>query len=315
MPEPPILVTGAAGGAQGKTGRLVTQSLLNDGHKVRAFVRKHDERSEHLQHLGAEVFVGDLLEVESVRKACVGVRAVYFAYPVQEGLLEACAMMATAARDAGVKRLVNLMMLTSDPKAPTPRMRQNYMAEQILGWADIGAVHLRAAVFYENLYALVARALSTTDSIQLPWGEDTTILPLVSAQDVARVATELLLIPDLPSGSSFRLLGAGLDVRAIVATLSHVLAKDIHYKNIPDEQWRKMALEDGANAHAVEHLSHLWRFLRSQSEHQSRERFQITTETYERFGHFQPRSLEDFLIQKRMELNGERSKALGLTVQ
>ena len=48
----PILVTGAAG-AVGSIGRNVTKMLLAKGHKVRALVRREDERAEALRQLGA----------------------------------------------------------------------------------------------------------------------------------------------------------------------------------------------------------------------------------------------------------------------
>jgi uncharacterized protein YbjT (DUF2867 family) len=41
-----ILVTGAAGGAQGSTGRLVASLLLEQGIPVRALVHKLDARSD-----------------------------------------------------------------------------------------------------------------------------------------------------------------------------------------------------------------------------------------------------------------------------
>lgn len=50
-----ILVTGAAGGQQGSTGRKVTESLLQRGVAVRAFVHTDDERADALRELGAEV--------------------------------------------------------------------------------------------------------------------------------------------------------------------------------------------------------------------------------------------------------------------
>ena len=45
MPHP-ILVTGAAGGTQGSTGRIIAKLLLEQGIPVRAFVRKLDTRSD-----------------------------------------------------------------------------------------------------------------------------------------------------------------------------------------------------------------------------------------------------------------------------
>src|SRR3979411_1991732 len=95
----PVLVTSAAGGRQGKTGRHVAEMLLQRKIPVRAFVHKIDERSERLHALGAEIFEGDFLDVRSVVKAMKGVSSVYFAYPVQDGLGDASAAMAFAARE------------------------------------------------------------------------------------------------------------------------------------------------------------------------------------------------------------------------
>ena len=90
---------------------------------------------------------GDFLDFHSVERTVRGVSSVYFAYPVQAGLLDATAIMADAARKAGVTRLIDMVMLISSPDAPTPRMRQNYLSEQIFEWAGVGAAHVRATVF------------------------------------------------------------------------------------------------------------------------------------------------------------------------
>ena len=136
-----MLVTGAAGGQQGQTGRHVSELLLARGVPVRAFVHQIDERSDRLCSLGAEVVEGDFLDFHSVERAVRGVSTVYFAYPVQAGLLDATAIMADAARKAGVTRLIDMVMLISSPDAPTPRMQQNYLSEQIFEWAGLGAAH------------------------------------------------------------------------------------------------------------------------------------------------------------------------------
>jgi uncharacterized protein YbjT (DUF2867 family) len=91
-----VLVTSAAGGTQGRTGRHVSEMLLERGTRVRAFVRQIDERSDRLKSLGAEIFVGDFLDARSVDRAAKGVASIYFAYPVQDGLADATAAMALA---------------------------------------------------------------------------------------------------------------------------------------------------------------------------------------------------------------------------
>src|SRR3954465_11680904 len=199
----PVLVTSAAGGTQGRTGRHVAELLLARGVPVRAFVRQVDERSDQLKTLGAEILVGDFLDVRSVIRAVKGVSSVYYAYPVQDGLGDATAAMAFAPKEEGVSRLVNLVMFQSSVEAPTPRMRQNFLAEQVFEWAGVGAVHIRATVFYENLARLVRSSLPAQGAIRLPWGKETTILPLVAGEDVARVAVGLLTSPALTAGTAY----------------------------------------------------------------------------------------------------------------
>jgi uncharacterized protein YbjT (DUF2867 family) len=228
----PILVTSAAGGRQGKTGRHVSEMLLARGVPVRAFVHMIDERSERLRARGAEIVQGDFLDIRSVQRAAQGTSAIYFAYPVQDGLLDATATMALAAREAGVSRLVNLVMLQSSPDAPTPRMRQNYLSEQVFEWAGIGVVHIRATIFYENVAALVRQSLPTHGAVRLPWGGENTVLPLVAGEDVARVAAGLLAGPELKAGTAYPLIGATPPLKEIIATFARVLGRDVRYEEI-----------------------------------------------------------------------------------
>src|SRR5437016_3437157 len=79
----PILVTGAAGRV-GAVGRTVTELLLNQGKAVRAMVRTEDERAQALRALGAEVAVGNLLDLDSMHRAIDGVETMYFGLSVSD---------------------------------------------------------------------------------------------------------------------------------------------------------------------------------------------------------------------------------------
>ena len=293
----PILVTSAAGGTQGRTGRHVAEQLLARELPVRAFVHRIDERSERLRELGAEIFVGDFLDVRSVRDAVKGVAAIYFAYPVQEGLADATAAMAFAARAEGISRVVNLVMFQSSIDAPTPRMRQNYLSEQVFEWAGVGPVHIRATVFYENLARLVRSSLPAEGAIRLPWGAAETLLPLVAGEDVARVAVGLLTSASLVPGTPYPMIGAAIAVKEIVATFARVLRKDVHYEAITDDQWRAEALARGWNDHAVEHLSALWRSLRASSLAPELARYAVT-DTIAKVGGARPKTFEEFVREQ-----------------
>ena len=92
MSSKPFLITGATG----STGRNVVEFLLERGHKVRAFVHKHNEQSSQLQQLGAEIAVGDLLDFMTIRPALDGISGAYFVYPIVPGIVEATAYVAVA---------------------------------------------------------------------------------------------------------------------------------------------------------------------------------------------------------------------------
>jgi uncharacterized protein YbjT (DUF2867 family) len=297
----PVLITSAAGGNQGKTGRRVSEMLLARKIPVRALVRQIDERSDRLKALGAEIFVGDFLDVRSVLEAVKGVSSVYFAYPVQDGLADATAAMAFAARQEGISRLVNLVMFQSSTDAPTPRMRQNFLSEQVFEWAGVGPVHIRATIFYENVARLVRSSLPSKGAIRLPWGKETTVLPLVAGEDVARIAVGLLTSASLTAGTPYPVIGTTIALKDIIATIGRVLNRDVYYEEITDDAWRDEALARGWNAHAVEHLSSLWKSVRMAGLDPERARFAVT-DTIQKVGGTSPKTFEQFVREHQQEL-------------
>jgi uncharacterized protein YbjT (DUF2867 family) len=208
---------------------------------------------------------------------------------------------AVAAREAGIPRLVNLVMLQSSVDAPTPRMRQNYLSEQVFEWAEIGAVHVRATVFYENLASLVRLSLPAQGAVRLPWGKEQTLLPLVAGEDVARVAVGLVTSPSLTAGSTYPVIGTVISLKDIVATFARVLGKNVRYEEISDDQWRSEALARGLNAQALEHLSSLWKALRAAGLDPERARFAVT-DTIEKLGGAKPKTFEAFVREGQSEL-------------
>ena len=295
MPAP-VLVTGAAGGQQGATGRLITTLLLKQGIPVRAFVRKVDARADELREEGAEIFVGDLLNPGSVQEAMKDVRRAYFTYPVADGLMEAATIFAAMARSQGLELVVNNSQFQDTPadaffrdlvSAPTRRNLQHRLTDRIFDWAQVGAVHIQAPPYYENVRALVSRTVAEKDTVFLPWGDGDARFPLAGAQDVARVAATLLASASLPSEKVYPLVSEALTVHQIVETLSKVLGRPLKYVPITDEQWAD-AVKERINAHAVDHLSRLWQYFRTR-EHQSRP----TNVIHEVTGR-NPQTLEEF---------------------
>src|SRR6516164_3724602 len=292
----PILVAGAAGGPQGSTGRLIANILLEQGILVRALVHKLDSRSVELRQQGAEVVEGDLLNPASAQAAMRNVKRAYFTYPVADGLLEAATIFAAAARDAGLELLVNNSQYQGRPgdpafrdlnRAASFRNLQHRLADRVFDWAQVGAVHLQAPPYYENVRALVSRSVAEQSTVYLPWGEDTTVIPLVGAEDVSRVAAALLANPGVPTQNAYALIGETPSVREITEALGRAIGRPIRYVAITDEQWAG-AVKERLGPHALDHLSHLWQTFRK-----GEERYQ-TTDAIPVVTGRNPQTLEEF---------------------
>jgi len=273
MPHP-ILVTGAAGGIQGSTGRLVANLLMGQGILVRALVHKLDGRSEELRTQGAEVIEGDLLNPASVQAAMQEIKRAYFTYPVADGLLEATTIFAATARDAGLELVVNNSQFQSTPDdpafrdlqdAPSFRNLQHRLADRIFDWAQVGAVHLQTPPYYENVRALVSRSVAEQNAAFLPWGDAKTVIPLAGAEDVARVAATLLANSGAPSQNVYPLVSETPTVQEIIQTLGRAIGRPIRYVAITDEQWTE-TVKERINRHALDHLTHLWQYFRNSKE-------------------------------------------------
>jgi len=292
----PILVTGAAGGTQGSTGRRVSSLLMEQGIPVRALVHKLDSRSDELRKQGAEVVEGDLLNPASVQAAMRNIKRAFFTYPVADGLLEAATIFAAAARDAGLELVVNNSQFQGRPedpafrdlrRAPSSRNLQHRLADRIFDWAQVRAVHLQAPPYYENVRALVSRSVAEKSTVFLPWGEDTTVIPLVGAEDVSHVAATVLANPGAPLQSAYALVSETPTVREMTEALGRAIGRPIRYVAITDDQWAN-AVKERVNPHALDHLTHLWQYFR-----RGEDRFQATDAIRAVTGR-NPQMLEEF---------------------
>ena len=305
----PILITGAAGGSQGSTGRTVAEILLKQSIPVRGFVHKLDSRSDELRQKGAEVIAGDLLDPASVQTAMKGVKRAFFTYPVADGLLEAVTIFAAMARDHGLELVVNNSQFQGAPDdpafrdlrgAPSFRNLQHRLADRIFDWAQVGAVHLQTPPYYENVRALVSRSVAERNTAFLPWGEETTVIPLAGAEDVSRVAATLLANLTLPFQAVYPILSEMPTVKEIFDKLGKAIGRPVRYVPITDEQWAS-AVRERINPHAVDHLAHLWQYFRK-----TERRLEIP-ETVRDVTGKNPQTLEEFFRANAECFRSERS--------
>src|SRR5246127_2055954 len=194
----PILVTGAAGRV-GAVGRTITELLLQQGKAVRAMVRTEDERAQALRDLGAEVGVGNLLDLDSMHRAIAGIETMYFGLSVSDTYLAATVNVAAVAKHHGVKAFINMSQMTLQEMSitettPSPQHKLHWLAEQALNWSGLPVVHVRPTVFLEGFFLqLSAPTVKRSNVISLPMGDGKT--SPISAYDVARAVAAILKDP------------------------------------------------------------------------------------------------------------------------
>lgn len=283
-----FLIVGA-GGSHGATGNHVARQLLAGRLPVRAFVRQVDERADELSGLGAEVVVGDIRDYEAVRAALDGVQGAYLTYPIAEGLLEATATFAAAAKQTGLRSVVNISQITARPDHASPAARQHWLAERVLDWSGIGVTHLRPPFFLENL-AISAATIATEGKLYLPYGQGRHAP--IAGEDIARVAVGILTNPSKHGGKTYVPTGpAPLSMAEQASVLSRVLDRSVEYVDIPVEHWRQVLSRlDSMSPYLIEHLSAV------ALSHQQGE-FDAVTGVVETIGGAPPQSLEAFVGQ------------------
>ncbi len=285
MSKPRILVTGATG----KTGIFVVEQLLKREFPVRAFVHRIDERSERLEALGAEILQGDFLDLQSVRSAMRGVKRIYFCYPPQgDRLLEAATNVAVAARDVGVRALVNMSQISARENATSPLARHHWLSEQVLDWANIGASHIHPTFFAEDLYLFSGPSIAEAGKLVLPFG-DGKHAP-VAAEDIARVVVGILADPEPHVGQHYILTGPrDMTIAEMAEVLTTELGKPVEYVNLPIQQWRTALVEKaGMPEFLATHLAAV------AQDHQDGV-FSAETDVVEKIGGRPPQSLAEFI--------------------
>ena len=254
-----ILVTGAAGDI-GAIGRHLTAMLLTKGHKVRALVRREDERAEALRQLGAEVVQGDLTDLASMHRSIEGCERVYFGMSVSAAYLEATVNVAAVARHHGVQAFVNMSQMTVSQMSITettdsPQHKLHWLAEQALAWSGLPVVTVRPTVFLESFFLrLAAAGVRGNDELALPLGNSKT--SPVSAVDVARAVSEILDDPAHHIGHVYNLTGfESADLDHYARVFSAALGRTIRYRNVPLSVWTDTLRDFGLPTHLVNHLA------------------------------------------------------------
>jgi uncharacterized protein YbjT (DUF2867 family) len=232
MSEPIYLITGVTGA----TGGAAARELREQGRRVRGLVHQDDARAKALRTLGIETIVGDLLDLDSIRRAMEGVEGAYFVYPIpQGGLIDAAAFTAQAAIEAGVQSLVNMSQKSARREAKSHAARDHWVSERVFDWSGVPTTHIRPTFFAEWLLYPRPGWQVKNGVLRFPLGRGRHAP--IAAEDQGRVIAAVLMNPAPHAGKTYPLFGpVELDHYQIAEKLSATLGRAFRYEplSIPD---------------------------------------------------------------------------------
>jgi uncharacterized protein YbjT (DUF2867 family) len=239
-------------GATGATGRRTVELLLEQGHTVRAFVHKQDERSTQLQRRGAEIVIGDLLDFKTIRPALEGVSGAYFVYPIVPGLLDATAYFAQAAKEAAVSTVVNMSQVSARREAKSHAAFNHWTAERVFDWSGLAITHLQPT-FFAEWFLYYAQSIKD-GLVQMPFGESKHAP--IAAEDQARLIATILVNPSAHRGKTYQLFGPKEYTYAeAFAKISEILGRKITYERISFEAFYEQRLRlNKDSSYLAQHL-------------------------------------------------------------
>ncbi|MGW3980102.1 NmrA family NAD(P)-binding protein [Streptomyces mirabilis] len=253
-PAPTIDKTVLITGATGDTGRAAVRESIALGLKVRAMVHRLDARSQALEDLGAQVVVGDLLEINTVRAAMDGIDAAYLVWPVQSGLIQATVNFAQAAKETGVKTVINLSQRSANRESTSDSCRDTFIAEEVLNWSGLPVIHLRPTYFLEWLLYPWQLPYLQQGVLRMPVGKGTH--SPIAADDQGRAIAALLKDPGDHIGTTIPLSGpVEMNHEQMAAELSETLGRKIVFQDLPVAEYVDSLKEMGVPPYIIQHLA------------------------------------------------------------
>jgi len=242
-------------GATGNIGSVITRKLLEKGEKVRVVGRSSSRLQPFVQR-GAEAFIGDVGDAETLTRAFQDVRAAFLMIPPnmtspdyradQEKISDA---ITTAVKNAGLQYAINLSSYGAHAPAGTGPILGLHFAEIKLNSVDkLNVLHLRPGYFFENH----AAGINMIQMMGLYGGalRPDLKIPMIATRDIGAYAAERLLKLDFNGRQVRELHGErDLTMNEVAAILGQALNNPgLRYAQFPYEQVQQVLVQMGMPA-------------------------------------------------------------------
>ncbi|WP_010217536.1 SDR family oxidoreductase [Sphingomonas sp. PAMC 26621] len=215
-------------GATGRVGRHVVDQLVRRDADVRVLTR---DAAKAAFPAGVAVMEGDLLDIDSLRKAFAGISTVFLLNAVTGDEFTKAILTLNIAREAGVERVVYLSVFQAEQAVNVPHFAVKSGAERMLDSMGFGATILRPTYFIDN-EVMVKDVIVGHGVYPMPIGSKG--VAMVDARDIAEVAAIELIRRETAAEKlpieTINLVGPEtLTGPAVAAIWSEVLGRPVVY--------------------------------------------------------------------------------------
>jgi uncharacterized protein YbjT (DUF2867 family) len=248
-------------GATGHTGSIVAEKLLAKREKVRA-VGRDARKLDRLKQQGAEAFIGDVTDANSMARAFSGAEAGYLMVPPNMSSPNVLAQtervndaLADALEKNGVRYAVVLSSIGADKADKTgPVVGLRSLEEKLEAVPGLNAIFLRAGYFMENILPQVG-IIQQLGKMVGPVRSDLA-LPMIATRDIGAAAAELLARRDIQGRQRRELHGArDITYAQVAKVVGAAIGKpDLSYQQLPAAQIKPAMTQMGMSPNMADLL-------------------------------------------------------------
>lgn len=236
-------------GGTGTLGKVLVSQLVNKGYFVRVLTRK-PQKTATLLGDSVEVVPGDLLDKDSLLKACQGMDVVVSSahsmlgrgrYASEQVDVTGQKSLMEAAREAGVPYFVFLSVIGASPDHAVDFWRNKWRAEQYLKQSGLTYNIIRASAFMEfHILEMMGKSIRKNGKVMI-FGKGENPTNFVSVEDVARLVIHGIEHPELHN-QTFEIGGPeNLSRLDIINLYAQKLGKPVRVSHLPGGVLRFMS--------------------------------------------------------------------------
>lgn len=241
----PVLVIGATG----QQGSATARQLLQRGCSVRALVRDPGKPpARALREGGADLVLGDLDDLASLRAAMTGVRGVFLVLTaIIDGRVSPAGVVAEERRgkaiaeivkEAGIGQFVYSSIAGADQHSGVPHLENKGRIEEHIRKLDVPATILRPVFFMDN-FATHSRPVLADGELVLSLAlRPETPLQMISTHDIGVVAAMAFEAPERFLGRTIGIAGDDLTGPEIADAFHRATGIPTRFRQLPIEQLR-----------------------------------------------------------------------------